>query len=194
LCIPLAQSGTELLLIAYNSGWWKVKPEYRKWMRNLKYHQLCYEENMEELLLPLVADDETMLSLLKDPCKALSSVILNRTGAFGIPKCKYVYFKITKPVTYVGGPAWKNPEVDGILRNRMPKLYPSFSETIDIMLENVEGLIEALGLVKGELLPRSIGDPTVAGIGASEPQTQNAEGVRLLSYISQETRSSSIEQ
>ncbi|KAI9050907.1 hypothetical protein LZ554_005021 [Drepanopeziza brunnea f. sp. 'monogermtubi'] len=47
--------------------WWKIKQEYMKCMRNLKYHKVAFEENLEELLLPLIAEEERLQKLLKDP-------------------------------------------------------------------------------------------------------------------------------
>lgn len=52
-------------------GWWKVKCEYKKCMRNLKYHKLAFEENLEELLLPLIADEEKLQRLLETPGKTI---------------------------------------------------------------------------------------------------------------------------
>lgn len=48
-------------------SWWKIKREYQKCMRNLKYHKVAFEENLEELLLPLIADEDKMHRLLNDP-------------------------------------------------------------------------------------------------------------------------------
>ncbi|KAH7330211.1 hypothetical protein BKA65DRAFT_480368 [Rhexocercosporidium sp. MPI-PUGE-AT-0058] len=48
-------------------GWWKIKREYTKCMRNLKYHRVAFEENLEELLLPLIADESRLHELLRDP-------------------------------------------------------------------------------------------------------------------------------
>jgi hypothetical protein len=36
-------------------------------MRNLKYHKVAFEENLEELLLPLIADEDKLQQLLNDP-------------------------------------------------------------------------------------------------------------------------------
>ncbi len=49
--------------------WWKIKREYQKCMRNLKYHKVAFEENLEELLLPLIADEAKLHRLLNDPGK-----------------------------------------------------------------------------------------------------------------------------
>ena len=41
-------------------------------MRNLKYHKVAFEENLEELLLPLIADEQQLQRLLDDPGKSCS--------------------------------------------------------------------------------------------------------------------------
>lgn len=112
-------------------GWWKIKCEYRKCMRNLKYHKLAFEENLEELLLPLVADEDKLQLLLKEP----------------------------------GGPAWKDQELEDTLRERMPKTYSSYSDTIEMMLETVEELDDALGMNKAYFQERVMGEYVSFRIG-----------------------------
>jgi hypothetical protein len=72
-------------------GWWKIKREYRKCKDNLNYHKVVFEENLEELLLPLIVDKDKLQRLLDDP----------------------------------GGPEWKDPELEKMLKERMPKTYSS---------------------------------------------------------------------
>ena len=48
-------------------GWWKIKSEYRKCKNDLNYHKLAFEENLEELLLPLIADEDKLQRLLDHP-------------------------------------------------------------------------------------------------------------------------------
>jgi hypothetical protein len=48
-------------------SWWKIKREYQKCIRNLKYHKVAFEENLEELLLPLIADEDKLQQLLNNP-------------------------------------------------------------------------------------------------------------------------------
>jgi hypothetical protein len=48
-------------------SWWNIKTKYRKCMRNLKFHKLAFEEALEELLLPLIADEDTIRDMLEDP-------------------------------------------------------------------------------------------------------------------------------
>ncbi|KAE9376715.1 hypothetical protein N431DRAFT_453111 [Stipitochalara longipes BDJ] len=69
--IPLMISGLEHYRESAEvlENWWKIKREYQKCMRNLKYHKVSFEENLEELLLPLIADEERLQRLLKDPGK-----------------------------------------------------------------------------------------------------------------------------
>lgn len=50
-------------------NWWKIKREYQKCVRNLKYHKVAFEENLEKLLLPLIVDEDKLQRLLNDPCK-----------------------------------------------------------------------------------------------------------------------------
>lgn len=95
-------------------GWWKIKREYLKCMRNLKYHKLAFEENLEELLLPLIADEDKLQLLLEEP----------------------------------GGQAWKEQELEDMLKERMPKTYSSYLDTVEEMLETVQALEDALGMNK----------------------------------------------
>ncbi|PVH87289.1 hypothetical protein DL98DRAFT_582001 [Cadophora sp. DSE1049] len=95
-------------------GWWKIKREYTKCMRNLKYHKVAFEENLEELLLPLIADEMRLQELLKDP----------------------------------GGPSWQDPMLEAMLKERMPKTYSSYLDTMETMKETIQDLEEALGMSK----------------------------------------------
>ncbi|PMD14530.1 hypothetical protein NA56DRAFT_693937 [Hyaloscypha hepaticicola] len=94
--------------------WWKIKREYQKCMRNLKYHKVAFEENLEELLLPLIADEVKLHRLLNDP----------------------------------GGSEWKDPKLEALLQQRMPKTYSSYMDTMESMLETIKGLEESLGTDK----------------------------------------------
>jgi hypothetical protein len=66
--IPLMISGLEHYRESAEvlESWWKIKREYQKCMRNLKYHKVAFEENLEELLLPLIADEDKLQQLLND--------------------------------------------------------------------------------------------------------------------------------
>lgn len=94
--------------------WWKVKREWRKCKHDLKYHMTTFEENLEELLLPLIVDEERMKRLLENP----------------------------------GGPEWKDPALEILLKGRLPKTYSSYLDTMQEMKEVVNGLNDALGIGK----------------------------------------------
>ena len=49
------------------SIWWQIRREYQKSSHELKYHQLAFERNLKFLLLPLVATDDQIESLLSTP-------------------------------------------------------------------------------------------------------------------------------
>ena len=95
-------------------GWWKVKSEWGKCKNNLNYHKVAFEENLEELLLPLIVDEERLKRLLDCP----------------------------------GGPEWQDPALEEMLKERMPKTYSAYLETIQEMREVVKGLDDALGTNK----------------------------------------------
>jgi hypothetical protein len=67
--IPLMISGLEHYRESAEvlESWWKIKREYQKCMRNLKYHKVAFEENLEELLLPLIVDEDKLQQLLNNP-------------------------------------------------------------------------------------------------------------------------------
>jgi hypothetical protein len=44
----------------------QVKTEYRRCMRNLKFHKLAFEKALEESLLPLIVDEDTISTMLED--------------------------------------------------------------------------------------------------------------------------------
>lgn len=47
--------------------WWQVQREYRKCKQNLKLQKLVFKENLEELLRPLVGDEDELRLLLAEP-------------------------------------------------------------------------------------------------------------------------------
>lgn len=47
--------------------WWKFQRQYKKCKRDVEYHQITFSSNLEELLLPLVCDDEQISALMADP-------------------------------------------------------------------------------------------------------------------------------
>lgn len=53
-------------------------------MRNLKYHKVSFEENLEELLLPLIADEKTLEGLLKNPGVSQTNLVTFHISRFGV--------------------------------------------------------------------------------------------------------------
>lgn len=104
--------------------WWKIRTEYRKCVRDLKFHNDEFESNLLELLLPVIADDDKLEELLKDP----------------------------------GGPCWSDSSLEDALRERMPKRYESYLDTISMMKETVERLHVAMGMNMAELQKRVAGN------------------------------------
>ncbi|KAF2110630.1 hypothetical protein BDV96DRAFT_474211, partial [Lophiotrema nucula] len=49
------------------SDWWRIKRAYTKCKQDLEYHQILFEGNVERFLLPLVADEDELKSLMADP-------------------------------------------------------------------------------------------------------------------------------
>jgi hypothetical protein len=47
--------------------WWKVKVDYRKCMHDLTYYKDELQGHLQELLLPIVADDKKLKQLLDEP-------------------------------------------------------------------------------------------------------------------------------
>jgi hypothetical protein len=46
---------------------WKIRREYKTWMHNLNFCRLAFEQNLEEFLLPLIADEDELQQLIADP-------------------------------------------------------------------------------------------------------------------------------
>ncbi len=47
-----------------------------------------------------------------------------------------------------GGSEWKDPKLEALLQQRMPKTYSSYMDTMESMLETIKGLEESLGTGK----------------------------------------------
>ena len=56
------QSGARML-----QNWWQFEREYQKSLMDINHQQLIFRQNLEECLLPLVADDDQVELLLADP-------------------------------------------------------------------------------------------------------------------------------
>lgn len=59
------REGAEVL-----SDWWNIKRAYKKCRQDLSYHQLLFEGNVEQFLLPLVVDDDDLKALMANPGNA----------------------------------------------------------------------------------------------------------------------------
>ena len=49
------------------SDWWRFKRKWLRCKRDIEYHQIAFASNLEQLLLPLVCDDDQINSLMSDP-------------------------------------------------------------------------------------------------------------------------------
>jgi hypothetical protein len=93
---------------------WKIRREYKTWMHSLNICRLAFEQNLEEFLLPLIADEDELQRLLAEP----------------------------------DGPEWKNPELEKRLRQRLPKSYDLYLESIDRIQDVMNELEHELGIHK----------------------------------------------
>jgi hypothetical protein len=41
-------------------NFWKIQREYKKWKHKLDFCRLGFEQNLEEFLLPLIADEDEL--------------------------------------------------------------------------------------------------------------------------------------
>ncbi len=46
---------------------WKIRREYKTWTRSLNICQLAFEQNLEQFLLPLIADEDELQRLISGP-------------------------------------------------------------------------------------------------------------------------------
>ncbi|KAH8805201.1 hypothetical protein F5884DRAFT_442401 [Xylogone sp. PMI_703] len=93
---------------------WKIRREYKTWTHQLNICRLCFEQNLEEFLLPLIADEEELQRLIAEP----------------------------------DGSEWKNPELEKRLRQRLPKSYDLYLESINRIKDVMNGLKYELGINK----------------------------------------------
>jgi hypothetical protein len=93
---------------------WKIRKEYKTWTHSLNICQLAFEQNLQELLLPLIVDEDELQKLIAEP----------------------------------DGPEWKNPELEQRLRQRLPKSYELYLESIDGIKDVMDQLKRELGIDK----------------------------------------------
>lgn len=99
------------------SDWWKFRTEFLGLMHAIGRQAILFDENLEELLSPLISSDAEMDTLLRDPT----------------------------------GPFWRRAELEERLRNRLPKSYTSYRNTINDMKATMDVLQKKLGIQNGRL-------------------------------------------
>lgn len=97
--------------------WWKFRTEFLAFVHDIGRQSVLFNENLEELLSPLITSDTEMSTLLEDPC----------------------------------GAAWRTPALEEKLKDRLPKSYQSYRNTIDDMYEAMDILQRKLGLEDGKV-------------------------------------------
>lgn len=93
------------------STWWMIEKEYSKCMYFFTTQQGSLTQALEELLLPIIEDEEKLKALLAEP----------------------------------GGPLWRDPSLERLLRNRMPDTYTDYLHTIDMLKDTIKDIHKALG-------------------------------------------------
>jgi hypothetical protein len=75
--------------------WWQIERAYIKCKQELKYHQLLFEGNIENLLLPLVVDDNELNQLMKNPAgKAWENPELEKKLQKRLPKAYDIFLEL----------------------------------------------------------------------------------------------------
>ena len=97
--------------------WWKFRTDFLAFMHVIGRQAILFDENLEELLSPIISSDAEMNTLLRDPT----------------------------------GPFWRRAELEEKLRDRLPKSYESYRNTIDDMKETMDVLQKKLGIQNGKL-------------------------------------------
>lgn len=66
---PLIVSGLEHWREVAKVGgfWWRVRKEYAKCLQDVRFHELLYKRNLEELLLPIVNEADEVARLVRTP-------------------------------------------------------------------------------------------------------------------------------
>lgn len=99
------------------SDWWKFRPVFKKLIYAIELQWNFFNENLEELLSPIITSDAEMGALLKDPM----------------------------------GLAWRNPDLESRLQERLPKSYQSYQRIIGDMKASMDVLQKKLGIENGEV-------------------------------------------
>jgi hypothetical protein len=94
--------------------WWRFRTVYKECYQNISIQKIFFEENLEQLLAPLVEDEDQLAALLAKP----------------------------------GGDGWKDPDLEEMLKKKMPKSYGLYLGVIEEMNDVVEQLGNGLGITK----------------------------------------------
>jgi hypothetical protein len=94
--------------------WWRFRTVYKECYQNISIQKIFFEENLEQLLTPLVEDEGQLAALLEKP----------------------------------GGDGWKDPDLEEMLKKKMPKSYDLYLGVIEEMNDVVEKLGNGLGITK----------------------------------------------
>lgn len=82
--------------------WWRIRKEYKKCKQNLKLQKLVFEENLEELLRPLVQNEDELALLIAKPGgdgwkdRELEQQLVER-----LPKSYEIYLEIINEINDV---------------------------------------------------------------------------------------------
>jgi hypothetical protein len=126
---------------------WTIRREYKIWMHSLNFCKLAFEQNLEEFLLPLIAEEDELRRLMEEP----------------------------------GGPEWQKPELDERLRQRLPRSYDLYLESIERITDVMNELKHELGMDKSGFqsrvseqvtLPADSSKPALLSTANLEFQTQ----------------------
>ena len=99
------------------SDWWKFRTEFLAFIHVIGRQAILFDENLEELLSPIITSDAEMNVLLCDPT----------------------------------GPSWRDTKLEQKLKDRLPKSYESYRNTIDDMMVTMGALQKKLGIQNGKL-------------------------------------------
>ena len=94
--------------------WWRFRTVYKECHQNISIQKLFFEENLEQLLTPLVEGEDQLAALLEKP----------------------------------GGDGWKDPDLEEMLKKKLPKSYDLYLGVIEEMNDVVEKLGNGLGITK----------------------------------------------
>ncbi|OCK77569.1 hypothetical protein K432DRAFT_303900 [Lepidopterella palustris CBS 459.81] len=84
------REGAELL-----SDWWRIQRAYKKCKQDINYHRILFEGNLEEFLLPLVADEDELKVLMANPAgEAWEDPELEKRLQDRLPKSYELYLDI----------------------------------------------------------------------------------------------------